>query len=105
MRKLASLLAVAAVGVFAADASSASRTISLKDDFFSPKSASVSRNTTVVFRFAGRKAHNVVVTKGPVKFRSPTKASGTYSRKMTRKGTYTLVCTLHPGMNGKLTVR
>jgi len=105
MRKLASILAVAAVGIFAADASSASRTIALKDDYFSPKSTSVKRGTTVTFRFAGRKAHNVVVTRGPVKFRSPTRTSGTYKRKLTRRGTYSLVCTLHPGMTAKLRVR
>ncbi len=105
MRKLLPVLAVAALGVFAADASSAGTTIRLKDDYFSPKSTSVKRGTTVTFRFAGRKAHNVVVTKGPAKFSSPTRTSGTYRRKVTRRGTYTLVCTLHSGMTGKLTVR
>ena len=57
----------------------------------------------MTFRWAVKAPHNVKVNSGPVKFASAIKTSGTYKRKMTRKGTYKIVCTIHPGMN--LTLR
>jgi plastocyanin len=106
VRKLiASALVVAGLGVAASPASSAGTTIRLRDNLFSPKSKSVARNTTVTFRWAGRNAHNVVVTRGPVRFSTRAKTTGTYRRKLTRRGTYSIVCTLHPGMALKLRVR
>lgn len=80
-------------------------TVKLKDDFFSPTSKTVRKNTTVVFRWAGRAPHDVKVTKGPVKFSSKIQTKGTYKKKLTRKGTYTIVCTIHPGMEMKLKVK
>jgi plastocyanin len=53
----------------------------------------------------GKIAHNVTVTRGPVKFKSGTKAKGTYSKRLTRAGIYTIVCTIHPGMKMTLKVR
>jgi len=51
------------------------------------------------------KVTNVAVTKGPVKFHSSYKTSGTFSRKLTRTGTYTVVCSIHqPDMRMKLRV-
>ena len=47
----------------------------------------------------------MLVTKGPVKFRSSFKDSGTYSKRLTRTGTYTIVCSIHqPDMKMKLRV-
>ncbi len=58
----------------------------------------VKKGTTVTWRWSGKELHNVAVTKGPVKFRSSYKDSGTYSKRLTRTGTYTIVCTIHqPG--------
>ncbi len=94
----------AALGVAVVPAG-ATNTIKLKDDFFSPKSATVSKGSTVTFRWAGRAPHNVTVVKGPVKFHSSTKTSGSYEKKLTRAGTYKLTCTIHPGMNLTLRVR
>ena len=84
---------------------SSTTTVKLKDDFFSPKSKTVKPNTTVVFKWTGRAPHNVVVEKGPVKFSSKTQTRGTYRKKLKRKGTYTIVCTIHPGMELKLKVK
>jgi plastocyanin len=47
----------------------------------------------------------VTVKRGPVKFRTSTKSKGTFRKKMTRRGTYRIVCTIHPGMNLTLRVR
>ena len=100
------LAAATALGLSALPASGASTsTVKLKDDFFSPKAKTITKNTTVVFTWAGRAPHNVKVEKGPVKFTSPIKTRGTYRKKFTRKGTYTIVCTIHPGMELKLKVK
>ncbi len=47
------------------------------------------------WRFAGSVPHNVTVNRGPVKFRSSTRSSGSYRKKVTRRGTYTIYCTVH----------
>lgn len=106
------LAATAAFGLAALPAVGASSkhktrtaTVKLKDDYFAPKTKTVRRNTVVVFRWAGRAPHNVVVTRGPVKFSSKTQTKGSYRKKLTRKGTYTIVCTIHPGMELKLKVK
>lgn len=78
--------------------------VSVRDDFFKPKSLRIKKNDSVKWTWRGDAPHNVVVRKGPVKFNSTTKTSGTYKKKFTRKGTYTIVCTIHlPDM--KMTVR
>ncbi|MBA2514412.1 MAG: cupredoxin domain-containing protein [Solirubrobacterales bacterium] len=99
------LAAFAGVGLFASTAAPGATTVRLKDNSFSPRSATVQRSSSVTFRWAGQSPHNVTVTKGPVKFASTTKVKGTYRRKLTRKGTYSFVCTIHPGMAGKLRVK
>ena len=98
------VLAAAALGGASLPAGAAT-SIKLKDDLFAPKSASVSKGSTVVFRWAGKAPHNVTVSKGPVKFHSSTKERGTYTKKLTRAGTYTIICTIHPGMSLTLKVR
>jgi plastocyanin len=41
-----------------------------------------------------------------VRFRSPTQRSGTYRKRVTRRGTYRIVCTIHqPNMRMTLRVR
>ena len=91
----ATAVAVLAVALPAA----ADNTISVKDNVFGPKSTTVKKGTTVKFTWRGNAPHNVTVVKGPVKFRSATKSSGTYSKQMTRSGTYRITCTIHPGMD------
>ena len=104
------LAAAAAVGASTLPAG-ADTSIKLKDDYFAPKSTSVKKGSTVTFRWAGSAPHNVTVGNtrttgsGPVKFHSPTKTSGTYKKRCTRKGTYKIVCTVHPGMELTLRVK
>jgi plastocyanin len=96
-------LAVAAAAGASVLPAGAASTVRLKDNLFAPKSTSVSKGTTVTFRWAGKAPHNVTVAKGPVKFHSKTQVKGTYSHRFSKAGTYRIVCTIHPGMN--LTVR
>jgi plastocyanin len=110
MRKLlAATLVAAASAVLAVPALAGTRSVKVGDDYFvrkgSAPTVTVEKGTTVTWRFAGREMHNVAVTKGPVKFRSSYKKSGTYSKRVTRTGTYTIVCSIHqPDMAMKLRV-
>jgi plastocyanin len=104
-RLLAVLAALALAGALAVPALAATRTIALRDTFFSPKSVTVKKGTTVKWVWRGRLPHNVTVKKGPVKFHSRTFTKGSYSKRLTRRGTYRIVCTVHPGMNLTLKVK
>ena len=110
MRKLlVALLIAAAPAVLAAQALAATRSVKIGDDYFvrkgSAPTVTVSKGTTVTWRFSGKNMHNVAVTKGPVKFHSKYKTSGTYSKTVRTAGTYTIVCSIHqPGMKMKLRV-
>jgi plastocyanin len=102
-RLLAATLAV--VMVAAAPATGATTSIRLVDNKFRPAKVTVARGTTVRFVWAGRLLHNVFVFSGPQNFHSGTKKTGTYRRRLTRKGTYQLGCTLHAGMTLTIRVR
>jgi len=106
MKKLLSLLAAAGVvAVVAVPSFASTKTIKVGDNFFKPRTVTVSNHTTVKWVFRGAVAHNVTVTRGPVKFHSRTMASGSFKHTMTRGGTYKIICTIHPGMEMTLKVR
>jgi len=101
------ILFLALILTLLAAAPAAARTKSVKvgDNFFKPKSVSVSKGTTVKWKWVGSDAHNVTVRRGPRIFRSALKSSGTFQRKMRRRGTYKIVCTVHaPDMRMTLRV-
>jgi|SRR5215204_344206 len=112
MRKmlvLGLLAGMLGVVLAAAPALSKTKSVEVDDDYFvregAPRTVTVKRNDKVVWEWEGRNPHNVTVKRGPVKFHSPTKTSGTYSKKVTRRGTYKIVCTIHaPGMRMTLKV-
>ena len=101
-------LALAAVAAFAPFAS-AGKVIRVGDDYFIKPgggTATVSKNSTVKWTNVGRSAHTVTVVSGPVKFNKAPLLKGTsYSRKMTRTGTYRLVCRYHSGQRMTLKVQ
>src|SRR4051812_43326877 len=93
-----------AAGALAIPAFAATKTVQVKDNVFAPKSITVSKGTTVKWVWKGKAPHNVKVTKGPAKFSSTTQVKGSFSRKLTKKGTYSVLCTIHaPDM--KMTIR
>ena len=63
----------------------------------------VAKGRTVTWKWIGTQDHNVTVIKGPVKFHSRTQSHGTFTRKMTKPGTYLIECTIH-GFRMKLVV-
>jgi plastocyanin len=110
MRKLiVAMLIAAASAILATQALAATRSVKVGDDYFVRKGSvptvTVKKGTKVTWRWSGKQTHNVAVIKGPVKFRSSFKSSGTYTKTLRRAGTYTLVCTIHqPDMKMKLRV-
>src|SRR3954454_6453372 len=111
MRKLLvlslSLALLAALGGHAL--ARTSRSIKVGDDFFvhkgRPATITVSPGTRVTFRWArGASLHNVHVRRGPVRFQSPLKRRGTFSRVLTKPGRYVIFCDIHsPSM--KVTIK
>jgi plastocyanin len=93
-----------AAGALAIPAFAATKTIQVKDNKFVASSITVSKGTTVKWVWKGKAPHNVKVTKGPAKFSSTTQVKGSFSKKLTKKGTYSILCTIHaPGM--KMTIK
>jgi plastocyanin len=113
MRKLLPVVLLAALAgtlLIAVPAVSKRRSVEVDDNYFvregSPPTVRVSRGDTVVWDWEGRNPHNVTVRSGPVRFKSSTQRSGTYRKRVTRAGTYRIVCTIHlPNMRMTLKVR
>ena len=84
---------------------SATKRVTVGDDFFRQRSVTIDSGDTVRWRWVGRNSHNVTVRRGPRKFNSGTKSSGSYSKRLRRRGTYRYLCTVHaPSMRGKVVV-
>jgi plastocyanin len=103
MRKLlvAPLLAAALiVALFVAASAQGAGSVQVKDNFFSPKNASVKKGSTVKWTWAGRAPHNVTFRST----HSKTQTKGTFSVKFKNKGTFAYRCTIHAGMVGTIRV-
>jgi plastocyanin len=113
MRKLLVLgVLVGLVGavVVAAPALSKDKSVEVDDNYFvhkgAPSTVTVRKGTKVEWEWEGHNPHNVTVARGPVKFHSKTKSSGSFTKRLTRKGTYTIICTIHsPKMRMTLKVK
>ena len=102
MRKLLAVpLAVGALVVLLVAPANSATTVSVKDNFFSPKRATVGKGGTVTWRFVGRAVHNVTFRST----HSKTQSRGSFSVKFKNKGRFAYRCTIHPGMVGTITVR
>jgi plastocyanin len=107
MRKLVAVLtAGAACAALAIPAFAATKTVRVDDDFFSPRTVTVKKGDTIKWRWVGENPHNVKSTSGPASINSGApKVRDTYSKKMTKKGTYKVVCVVHPNMKGTVRVK
>ena len=102
------LAAMAAGGAGTAGVAGAAgtRSVTLKDIAFTPERLQVSKGTTVVFRWRDDETSHDVTSVGRKRFKSLSeRRSGTARVRFARAGTYRYVCTLHPGMDGRITVR
>jgi plastocyanin len=102
---------VVAAGVAALPSSGATtkpkpKQVSVKDDFFGPKSFTISKGRKVVWTWRGKEKHNIAVANGPSNFRAGTRRTGTFKHTFTKKGTYSIVCTIHaPDMHMTIKVK
>jgi plastocyanin len=96
---LKAIVTLLLVGLLATPAFAATKKVAVGDNWFVRSSGkptvTVNKGAKVTWRWKGQSLHNVTVTKGPVKFRSGSKTSGTFSKKLTKAGTYTIICTVH----------
>jgi plastocyanin len=99
------VLAGGAMAVFAASAPSAER-VKVGDNYFVRPSGvptvTVSKGTKVRWYWTGNGLHNVKVVSGPARFGSSPMTSGSYSKTVRKRGTYTIVCTIHTGSDQKM---
>ena len=107
LRKLLVIVLVAGfMAALAATALAATKTLKVGDNWFVRSSGvptvTVKKGTTVKWVWVGDSVHNVTVKKGPVKFKSTTKRSGSYRKRVTRRGTYTIICTVHGARDQKM---
>jgi plastocyanin len=107
MRKLIVIaIAACALAALTATAFAATKGVKVGDNYYVRPSGvpkvTVSKGTTVKWRFAGDAPHTVTVSKGPVKFSSGVKRSGTYRKKLRKRGTYTIYCTIHGASDQKM---
>lgn len=77
------------------------------DYSFSQRRVVVPKGTSVDWVFNGYRAHDVAVINGPRGFSSNWLSNGaTYSHRFTKRGTYGIYCSLHPGlMNQQIRVK
>jgi plastocyanin len=96
---LALALAAGLAAALAATALAATASVKVGDNYFvrarGVPTVTVSKGTKVTWRFRGDAPHNVTVKRGPARFRSSTKSSGSFSKTLRKRGTYTIYCTIH----------
>ncbi len=108
MRMLIAAAVAACLLAGAATAYAATRTVAVGDNWFgkanTKPTVDVRRGDTVVWRWRGDSRHSVTVQRGPQRFNSGIKASGTYRRTLRRAGTYRIFCIVHP-VEQRMTLR
>jgi plastocyanin len=101
MRKLIVLATVVvSTAAIAAPALAATKTVKVGDVWFISKAknhrtVSAKVGDTVKWVWVGKMPHNVTVSSGPVKFKSKTQQKGSFSKKISKAGTYKIFCTVH----------
>jgi plastocyanin len=107
-RAVLSIAAVAAALAAAAGPATAGKvaTVELGTSYYAPAKVTLKKVDKVRFRWnPSFDMHDVNVKSGPQRFHSPLQASGTWTRKFTKPGTYVLYCTQHSDMGMTLTVK
>jgi plastocyanin len=113
MRKLFAVTVLAGLLgllVVAAPALSKHKSLEVDNNYFvekgKPRTVTVHVGDTVEWEWEGTtNPHNVTVVKGPKKFHSKTKTSGTFEKKLKKAGTYKIVCTIHASQGMKMTLK
>jgi plastocyanin len=75
--------------------------VNVTDNTFTPKVIEIAPGDTVTWDFKGNAQHNA---KGEGGIDSGNMKEGSYEKQFNSAGTYSYVCTIHPGMTGKVKV-
>jgi plastocyanin len=81
--------------------------VSVQDNFFSPRSATVTVGEAVRWTWRGDNKHNITfkrVPRGAGRRGAAAKTEGRWQRTFRKAGRYRYVCTLFSGMRGTITV-
>jgi plastocyanin len=87
------------------------KTVRIFDNYYEPAKLTVPRDSTITWKWPSSTgdSHDVTLDDGPKgvkKFQSDIAASDfSYKRKLTKKGTYHIICTLHEEMTMDIRVR
>ena len=107
LRKLGAVAATAAVGVAVAVVpaqAGSSKTVSVKNNSFSPKTVNVKKGGKVVWKWTqGGVPHNVTPANGSPGSKTSSKKGYTFTKAFPKAGTFRYVCTIHSSM--KMTVK
>ncbi|HEX6026330.1 MAG TPA: plastocyanin/azurin family copper-binding protein [Solirubrobacter sp.] len=106
MRRTFAAVAVAtAAGLAVAPAhAGTTKTVSVKNNAFSPKTVSIKKGDKVAWKWTqGGVEHNVTPANGGRGSRTTSKKGYRYTKSFSRAGTFRYVCTLHSSM--KMTVK
>ena len=107
MPKIAGLLLMLGVVLLpTAPAEAASHAVMIHNYAYSPASLSIAQGDTVTWTNMDTAEHDVVVTSGPVSFRSPMLSKGeSWSYTFTTAGSYGYTCSVHPDMRGAVSAK
>jgi plastocyanin len=96
MRKLLVTLAAVSVlaGLGATYAFAGTKGVTLRDNYFSTSSVTIHKGSKVTWRWSHTENKHNVFSKGH--FRSHSSTNGSFTATFTKRGTYTVICTLHP---------
>jgi plastocyanin len=99
VRKLIALIAVVAIGAVAIPAFAATKRVNVDDNVFSPRTLTLKKGDKIRFVWTGSAPHNV---KG-AGINLGVRRSGSRTVPVRRGGKF--VCTIHPGMEGRIRLR
>ena len=100
------LMALGVIMLPVEPAEAAAHQVVIKQYAYGPGSLNITQGDTVTWTNRDDVQHDVVVTDGPVSFRSPLLSKGkSWSHTFTKAGSYSYTCSLHPDMRGSVTAK
>lgn len=119
MRRLVAIVLAGAAAAAAAPASAGvpdgarkpqKRTVDVVDNYYGPKKLTVNLKSRITWKWTDEAAdvHDVKLTSAPKGFKKfqtePGSAGFTYSKTLTKPGTYRFICTFHEEDNMRMTI-
>jgi plastocyanin len=119
VRRLVAIALAGAAAVAAAPASAGvpdgarkpqKRTVDVVDNYYGPKKLTVNLKSRITWKWTDEAAdvHDVKLTSAPKGFKKfqtePGSAGFTYSKTLTKPGTYRFICTFHEEDNMRMTI-